>query len=160
MINQQSGARSTSSRKQHKTFVSYVPTRPLALDRHTTTATETGTTATTTMHTLHSAYTSPKSLLGKKNHQTMRYRDECMPLVLPWTPSTTYYDFRVAQLDSRHTLPPCCVKKLLPVFCTLPPYAVSQTKSVCVIEHQCVCALTLTYITCTSTNCVDVPELV
>ena len=49
-------------------FVSYVPTRPLALDRRTTTATESRTTATTK----HTAYISPKSLLGgKKQPQTM-----------------------------------------------------------------------------------------
>ena len=50
MINQQSAARSTSSTKQHKTYLSVTyqhTTRPLALDRQTTTATESGTTAIT-----------------------------------------------------------------------------------------------------------------
>ena len=49
MINQQSAAmRSTSSTKQHKLICQlHTNTRPLALDRQTTTATESGTTATT-----------------------------------------------------------------------------------------------------------------
>ena len=49
MINQQSAAiRSTSSTKQHKLICQLrTNTRPLALDRQTTTATESGTTATT-----------------------------------------------------------------------------------------------------------------
>ena len=76
MINQQSAAKSTSSTKQHNSFVSYVPTRPLTLDRQTTTAMESGTTATTK----HTAYVSPKSLLLGNKYQTMRYRVVCMPL--------------------------------------------------------------------------------
>ena len=58
MINQQSAAkRSTSSTKQHK-LISQVRTntRPLALDRQTTTATESGTTATTKHAILLSTY--------------------------------------------------------------------------------------------------------
>ena len=49
MINQQSESiRSTSSTKQHKLICQLHPnTRPLALNRQTTTATESGTTATT-----------------------------------------------------------------------------------------------------------------
>ena len=49
MINQQSAAiRSTSSTEQHKVICQLrTNTRPLALDRQTTTATESGTTATT-----------------------------------------------------------------------------------------------------------------
>ena len=57
-------ARSTSSTKQHNLFVSYVPTRPLALDRQTTTATESGTTATT-KHAIHTHF-SEESSRGKK----------------------------------------------------------------------------------------------
>ena len=58
MINQQSTAiRSTSNTKQHK-FISQLctNTRPLALDRQTTTATESGTTATTKHAILLSTY--------------------------------------------------------------------------------------------------------
>ena len=58
MSNQQSAAiRSTSSTKQHK-LVCQLPTntRPLALDRRTTTATESGTTATTKHTILLSTY--------------------------------------------------------------------------------------------------------
>ena len=52
------------------------------------------------------------------------------------------------------------VEKLFLVFLyTFPIHAISQTKSLCVIEHRSVCALTRTYITCTSTHYVDVPEL-
>ena len=46
------------------------------------------------------------------------------------------------------------------LFLVHPLHAVSQTKNVCVVEHKCVCALTRTYITCTSTNYVDVPDIV
>ena len=53
-----------------------------------------------------------------------------------------------------------CVQKLFPVsLYTLPIHAIRQTKSVCVIERISACALTRTYITCTNTNYVDVPEL-
>ena len=52
------------------------------------------------------------------------------------------------------------VEKSLPIcWYTLPIHAISQTKRVCEIEHQSVCVLTRTYITCTSTNYVDTPEL-
>ena len=55
----------------------------------TASAAETGTTATRT-HAFHTAHTSPKSLLGEKDHPPMRSRDEYMPvpslLLLP--PST------------------------------------------------------------------------
>ena len=64
--NQQQGARQV--RSNTNLFVSYVPTRPLPLDRQTTTATESGTTATTK----HTAYISPKSLLGEKNTKRVR----------------------------------------------------------------------------------------
>ena len=82
MINQQSAARSTSYRYEatQTIFVSYVPTRPLALDRQMTTATESGTTATTK----HTDCISAKSLLGEKKHQTrtMRYgTNACHSLV-------------------------------------------------------------------------------
>ena len=57
-------------------FVSYVPTRPLALDRQTTTASEAGTTATNE-HDIHTHFFKEPS--QGKIHQTMRYGDECMP---------------------------------------------------------------------------------
>ena len=62
MINQQSAASNTHS------FFSYVPTRPLALDRQTTTATESETTATrkrairTPPILLHESFRGKKSL--------------------------------------------------------------------------------------------------
>ena len=51
------------------------------------------------------------------------------------------------------------VEKLFPVFWYTLPLAISQKKSVCVIERISVCAHTRIYITCTSTNYVNVPEL-
>ena len=51
------------------------------------------------------------------------------------------------------------VDKLFPVFRYTLALTISQTKSVGVIERISVCALTRTYITCTSTDYVDVPEL-
>ena len=57
-------------------FVSYVPTRLLALDRQTTTTTESGTTATT-KHAIHT-HISKESSRAKK-HRKMRWGDECMP---------------------------------------------------------------------------------
>ena len=59
------------------------------------------------------------------------------------------------------TIFPLCFlcRKVNPCFLVHPLHAVSQTISVCVIERISVCALTRTYITCTSTNYVDVPEL-
>ena len=120
MITQQSAARSTSSNTN--LFVRYVPTRPLALDRQTTTATESGTTATTK----HTAYISPKSLLGEKTHQTMRYRDECMPLTgffHGYCLLATTFAWR--SLTIRGTIIfslVFCVENVFPVFLyTLPP---------------------------------------
>ena len=78
-------------------FVSYVPTRPLALDRQTITATESGTTAK------HTAYISPKSLLGdetKQKNDAIQGRMHAIHWFLPWILST-YYDLRVAQLNNR-----------------------------------------------------------
>ena len=51
------------------------------------------------------------------------------------------------------------VEELFPVSWYTLPLATSQTKSVCVIERFSVCVFTRIYITCTSTNYVDVPEL-
>ena len=71
--NQQQGARQL--RSNTNLFVSYVPTRPLAFERQTTTATESATTATTKSH-------PPKRLLGDKKTPNSydAIRDECMPL--------------------------------------------------------------------------------
>ena len=58
--NQQQGARQV--RSNTKLFVSYAPMRPLALDRQTTTATESG---TTTKHAIHTHF-SKESSRGKR----------------------------------------------------------------------------------------------
>ena len=90
----------------------------------------------------------------------MRYRDECMPLVS--SVDIVYYDLRVAQLNNRNDLSSCSMcQKVIPCFLVHPPpMPYVRQKIVCVIEHQCVCALARTYTTCTSTNYVHVPELV
>ena len=118
IVNQQSAARSTSSTKQHKLIaVSYVPTQPLALDGQTTTATESGTTTTTK----HTAYISPKSLLGQKKHQknnAIPGRMHATHGFLPWILST-YYDLRVAQLSNKRNdyFSPCFLcRKCIPCF--------------------------------------------
>ena len=74
MIKQPAAISTRRVRSNKNLFVSFVPTRPLALDRQTTTATESGSTSTTKLP-IHTAYAAPKSLLGEKKHQTMRYRD-------------------------------------------------------------------------------------
>ena len=102
-------------------------------------------------HAIHTAYISPKILLGKNNHQTMRYWGECMPLInffrgyhlllttFAWRSSTTG--------GTIFTL--FFVSKRFSLFLVHPPslpYKKSQTKSVlCVIEHRCVCSYSRLY---------------
>ena len=108
------------------------------IDRQTTkTATETGTTAPT-KHAFHTDYcTSPKSLPGEKNHQPVRYRDECMPLVSSMD-TVYYYDLRVAQLSNRNDLCHCLLcGKAIPCFFS---HVTSQTKS-WVYNRATVCVL-------------------
>ena len=70
----------------------------------------------------------------------MRYRDGCMPLVSS-VDTVYYYDLRVAQLNNRNDFPPCFLRrKLIPSFFVHFTHATSQLKSVCVIEHQCMCS--------------------
>ena len=127
-----------------------IPTRhPLPIDRQTTKTAATETSTTATMHAFHTAYTAP-NCLRENNHPSMRYRNERMPLALPWTPSTT------TTFAWRSLTPITIFFLVFPLFvmsksCSLffvfwypPPYAIRQTKSVC--------ALTRTDITCTSTN--------
>ena len=75
-MNQQSEAGARQVRRNTNLFVIYVQARPLALDRQTTSATE----SVTTSITNHTAYTYPKSFFGEKKHQSIGYWDECMPL--------------------------------------------------------------------------------
>ena len=92
----------------------------------------------------------------------MRYRDECMPLVssVDTVYAAYYTTFAWRSLTIGTTFPLVYnVEKLFPVFWYTVPLAISQTKSVYVIDRISVCALTRTCITCTSTNYVDVPEL-
>ena len=55
-----------------------------------------------------------------------------------------YDDLRVAQLNNRNDFPPCFLyRKVIPCFLVHLPHALSQTKSLCVTEHQSVCVLLL-----------------
>ena len=57
-----------------------------------------------------------------------------------------YYDLRVAQLNDRNDFPLCSLcRKNISCFLVHPPHAISQTKSVCVIEHPCVCSYSYLY---------------
>ena len=74
------------------------------------------------------------------------------------------YDLRVAPLNNmnRNEFPPCfSCRKVIPRFLVYPPRPCykSDKKRVCNRASVSVCALTYTYITCTSINYVDVPEL-
>ena len=166
MINQQSAARNTPSTEQHKLICQLRTTRPLALDWQTTTATESGTTATTN----HTAYISPKSLLGGKNtKQCDTGTNACHSLVFPWILST-YYDLRVAQFNkkSNEYFFRCFLcRKCIPCFLVHPslmPQIMSQTKCMlCAIEHRCVWCYSHVpglYYMHESANHVGLPELV
>ena len=158
MINQRSTAGARQAGSNTRLFVSYVATRPLPVDRQTTTETEAGATATT-KHAFHTTYTSPKSLLWENNHQTMRDRDECMPLVSSVN-TVYYYDLHVTKLNNRNDFSPCFFvsKSYFPFFGTPSPCHKSDKKRVC--NRASVCDLTRTYFTCTRTNYADGPELV
>ena len=141
MINQQSAARSTSSRKQHKTICQLRTTRPLffqltaANDQNSNGGR--GTTATT-KHAPHVVYTSPQSILGENNHQTLRCPDECIPLVsyVDTVYTTNFTTFAWRSLTTGTIFPVVFYfEKLLPVFWYTLPLAISQTESVCVIER-------------------------
>ena len=98
MINQQSAANSTSSRKQKNLFDSYIPTRHLSLDRQTTTATESGTPATTT-HAIYTHFSKQyfrgkqtvKSAIRRGMHATTGFfREYCLPTsTFAWCSLTT-----------------------------------------------------------------------
>ena len=121
------------------------------VDRQTTTATDTGTTART-KHAVHIAYTCPKSLVGEMNHSTLRYRDKCMPLVSS-ADTVYYYDLRVAQLKRDGFPPLCFVSKCYSLrFGTLSPCHKSDKMHVC--NRASACA----YFFCTSLNYIDVPS--
>ena len=134
--NHQQGARRV--RSYTNLFFSYVPSRPLALDRQTTTATESGTTETTK----NTAYIYPQNLLGGKKHKQMRYqRNACHHWFLPWT-LPTYYHLGVE--EERYFLL-ILVSKMYSLFLVhplpMPYYNKSQTKSMlCVVDHRCVCS--------------------
>ena len=75
-------------------------------------------------------------------------------------PPPLVYDLGVAQLNNRNDFSPCFLCRIvMTCFSYTLPLAISQTNSMCVIERISVSALNRIYITCTSTNYVDVPEL-
>ena len=151
--NQQQGARQV--RSSTNSFVSYVRKRPLALDRKTTIATESGTTATTK----HTAYISPKSRLGEKKHQkndAIPGRMHAAHGFLPYILSTYYYDLRVTQLNNRRNdyFPLFFVSKMYSLFFGTPsPHAIKYVTDkkhvVCNRASLRVVLLVRTYITCT-----------
>ena len=83
-----------------------------------------------------------KGISRRKNHITMRCRDECMPLTgfsthwfLPWILST-YYDLRVAQLNNRRSdyfSLVSCVENVFPVFwyTLLPCHKICHRQKAC-----------------------------
>ena len=105
MINQQSAAKNTSSTKQHTLMCQLrTNTRPLALDRQTTTAMESGTTATT-KGDIHTTSILLQRVLSGKNKQCDTGTNACQHWFLPWILSTsTYYHLCVAQLKNRSNL--------------------------------------------------------
>ena len=98
-----SAARSTSSAEQHKLICSYVPTRALALgpaNDHSNGVRDHSNNKARHPHTAPIyMYVSPNSFVGGKEHQTMRYRDECMP-PLVYSVDTVYL-LRAVQLNDR-----------------------------------------------------------
>ena len=137
MINQQSASRSTSSTKRSTTlFVSYVPTRPFAFNRQTTTA--------TTKHTIHTTYISPNILL---NQGKLPPNDVIAGRMLT---AGFFHGYRLLttfawrSLTTGETMFPLVsfVEIPLPVFWhPHMPYKKSQTKRVsCVIEHLGMCS--------------------
>ena len=97
--NHQQGARQV--RRNTNIFVSYVPTRPLALGRQTITATESGTTATTKHANLQKVFS------GKKNTKRVRCdtgRMHATHWFLPWILSTFTTTFARRSLTTRETI--------------------------------------------------------
>ena len=105
MINQQSAARSTSSTEQHKLICQLRNnTRPLALDRQTTTATEAGTTATT-KHGIHTHFSKESSRGKKTPNNALRGRMHATTedWFLPWILCTYFITFAWHSLTIRGT---------------------------------------------------------
>ena len=165
MINQQSAARSTSSRRQQKT-ICQLRTNTTALfpvdrgkqpkqqrkQRHHSNS------KAPLPHCRHFSVEysrgkePPNDAIPGRMHATSFFRGYRLYCLL--------FDLRVAQLNSRNDFPLCSqCRKVVPCFLVHPPPCYESDKSVCVIERISVCALTRIYITCTSTNYVDVPEL-
>ena len=94
----------------------------------------------------------------------MRYRDECMPLV---SYVDTVYQVLLTTTFARRSLTTGTIFALIFMlksyflFFGTPSPSILQVrqKRVCIRASVSVCALTRTYITCASTNYVDVPEL-
>ena len=128
-----------------------MPTRPLALDQQTTTATESGTTVNYKKHT---ACISPKSLPRgiKTPNDAIPGRMHAAHFFPPWIQST-YYDLCVAQLNHRRNdffSPTLLCRKCIPCFLVHPiKYVTDKTHVVCCRPSLCVVLLIRTYITCT-----------
>ena len=73
-------------------------------------------------------------------------------------PSTTTYDLRMTQLNNRNDFPLVFMSTIYSLVDTASQYLKPERKRVWNIASSvCVCSFTRTYITCTSTNYVDVP---
>ena len=87
MINQQSAARSTSSRKQHKIICQLRTNATVFFSQLAAANDQNSNGETRAPQQQQSTPSTPPiflrrlSLLGEKNHPPRRYRDECMPLV-------------------------------------------------------------------------------
>ena len=166
MINQQSAASSTSSRKKHK-IICQLRTSTTALF-----AVDRGKRPKQQRRQRH--HSNNKAPLSHRLYCSIEYSRGKEPPndAIPGRMHTTGFfrgyrllltirDLRVAQLNNRNDFPPFFLcRKVIHCFLVHPlPVAISQTKSVCVIEPISVCALTRIYITCKITNYADVPEL-
>ena len=83
----------------------------------------------------------------------MRYRNECMPLILS-VDTVYYYDLRVAQLNNRNDFSPCfSCRKVNPCFFVYPPPAASHPKRVCNRASVCVLLLVAILLARVQTMC-------
>ena len=112
----------------------------------TASAKETGAITSTTKNAYHTSYTSPNNLLVAKKHPPLQYRDECMPLVRLWIPSTTTYDLCVTQHNNINDFPASYFcRKCIPCFYAPFLYHTSDKKRVRNIASS-VCVLLIVHI--------------
>ena len=165
MINQQSAARSTSCRKQHKTIcllrTNTTGLFPVDRDKRPKQQRRQRHHSNSKASLPHCRYFSieysrgkepPNGAIPGRMHATGFFRGNRLYCLL--------YDLCVAQLNNRNDFSPCFLlsKRYSLLFGTPSPLLYVR-QSVCVMERISVCAYTRIYITFKSTNYVDVPEL-